>query len=82
MVEIPVNVSLDPASESGNGLANGWNGKKIGSLIYGSEDIGLFAAETEIEWIGYRFALMVDGNEVPFTSITYNVTVSGLDFGE
>ncbi len=38
--------------------------------------------ETEIEWISYRLALKIDGEEVPFTSITYNVTVSGLDFNE
>ncbi len=80
MVEIPVNVSLNPASDSGNGLANGWNGKQIGALIYGTEQKGIFAAETNIEWIGYRLALMVEGREVPFTSITYNITVSELEF--
>lgn len=82
MVEIPVNADLNPASDSGNGLANGWNGKQIGALIYGSDKAGIFAAETDIEWIGYRLALMVDGSEVPFTSITYNITVSELDFEE
>ena len=79
IVEIPVEVELDPRGQA-NGLANGWMGAKIGSLIYGTKDCGIFAAETTIDWIGYRFALMVNGEEVPFTSITYNVTISGLTF--
>lgn len=79
-VEIPVNVELDPSSSIENGLENGWKGAEIGSLIYGTEELGIFAAETGINWIGYRLALKVDGEEVPFTSITYNVTVSGLNF--
>lgn len=82
MVEIPVNANLNPASESGNGLANGWNGKPIGALIYGTEQEGIFAAKTDIEWIGYRFALMIEGEEVAFTSITYNISVSELSFEE
>ena len=80
IVEIPVEVELDPASNSGNGLENGWKGAEIGALIYGTEDCGIFAAETDIDWIGYRLALMVNGEEVPFTSVTYNVTISGLTF--
>lgn len=79
-VEIPVNVELDPSSNSENGLENGWCGSEIGALIYGTEDLGIFAAESDIEWIGYRLALMSGGEEVPFTSITYNITVSGLEF--
>ena len=78
MVEIPVDKTLDPSSGSANGLANGWMGAKIGSVIYGTEECGLVAANTPITWIGYRFALMIDGVEVPFTSITYNITVTGL----
>lgn len=35
--------------------------------------------ETDIEWINYRLALKINGEETPFTSITYNVTVSGLE---
>ncbi|MBQ8724678.1 MAG: hypothetical protein IJY74_03275 [Oscillospiraceae bacterium] len=35
-----------------------------------------------IDWIGYRIALMADGAEVPYTSITYNISVSGLVFDE
>ena len=79
MVELPVDKTLDPSSGSANGLANGWMGAKIGSVIYGTEECGLVAANTPITWIGYRFALMIDGVEVPFTSITYNITVTGLD---
>lgn len=78
-VEVPVNVYLNPASESENGLENGWKGAEIGSLIYGTHELGIFAAESGIEWVGYRLALKVSGEEVPFTSITYNVTISGLD---
>ncbi len=78
MVELPVGVNLNPASGSGNGLANGWMGAKIGSVIYGTEDCGLVAAKTDISWIGYRFSLMIDGTEVPFTSITYNIVVTNL----
>lgn len=79
IVEVPVDVELDP-STAANGLENGWKGAKIGTLIYGTEDCGIFAAETDIEWIGYRLALMVNGEEVPFTSVTYNVTINGLTF--
>lgn len=78
IVEIPVEVELDPKSNTDNGLANGWNGAELGSVIYGSEKCGLVAAETSIDWIGYRIALIEDGNEIPYTSITYNITVSGL----
>lgn len=80
IVEVSVDVELDPSSSTENGLENGWKGAEIGSLIYGTEDCGIFAAETEIDWIGYRLALMVNGEEVPFTSVTYNVTISGLTF--
>lgn len=79
IVEIPVNVTLDPSSASENGLENGWKGAEIGALIYGTEECGIFAAETTIDWIGYRLALMVNGEEIPFTSVTYNVTISGLN---
>ncbi len=78
-VEVPVNKELDPASSSENGLANGWGGSEVGSLIYGTEECGIFAAKTDITWINYRLALKVNGEETPFTSITYNVTVSGLE---
>ena len=37
------------------------------------------AVKTDIEWINYRLALKINGEETPFTSITYNVTVSGLE---
>ena len=79
-VEIPVNKELDPASSTENGLENGWGDSEVGSLIYGTEECGIFAAETDIEWISYRLALKINGEETPFTSITYNVTVSGLEF--
>ncbi len=82
VVEIPVEKELDPTSAATNGLANGWGGQEIGTVIYGTADCGIVAAETEIDWIGYRMALMVDGAEVPYTSITYNITVSGLTFKE
>lgn len=82
IVEVPVDVELDPASNTDNGLENGWKGAEIGSIIYGSEECGLVAAETTIDWIGYRLALMVNGEEVPYTSVTYNITVSGLTFSE
>lgn len=78
IVEIPVNVELDPTSSSDNGLENGWKGADIGALIYGDESCGIFAAETTVGWISYRLALIVNGEEVPFSSVTYNVTVSGL----
>ncbi len=81
-VEIPMDIDLNPASSSENGLVNGWAGYKIGELIYGSEDCGLFAAETDISWTNFRIALMVNGEEVPITSITYNVSVTGISFGE
>ena len=80
IVEVPVDIELDPTSSTANGLENGWKGAEIGSLIYGTEECGIFAAETDIDWIGYRLALMVNGEEVPFTSVTYNVTISGLTF--
>ncbi len=76
--EIPIGIELDPRSSSNNGLVNGWAGYKIGELIYGSEECGLFAAETDISWTNFRVALMVDGAELPITSITYNVTISGI----
>ncbi len=79
-VEIPMDIDLNPASSSENGLVNGWAGYKIGELIYGSESCGLFAAETDISWTNFRVALMIDGAEVPITSITYNVTISGISF--
>ncbi len=82
MVEIPVDKELDPTNAASNALANGWGGAEIGSVIYGTAENGIVAAETEIDWIGYRMALMVDGSEVPYTSITYNLTVSGLVFDE
>ena len=82
IVEVPVNAELDPTSSSANGLANGWMGAEIGSVIYGTEECGIVAAETTIDWIGYRFALIINGEETPFTSITYNVTVSGLELDD
>ena len=75
IVEVPVNAELDPSSSSANGLANGWMGAEIGSVVYGTEECGIVAAETTVDWIGYRFALIINGEETPFTSITYNVTV-------
>ncbi len=80
IVEIPVDIELDPTSTSANGLENGWKGAEIGSVIYGTEECGIVAAETTIGWIGYRLALMIDGEEVPYTSVTYNLSVSGLTF--
>ncbi len=80
MIEIPVDVELDPSSNTKNGLENGWKGTEIGAVVYGTDSCGLVAAETTISWISYRLALMVDGVEVPYTSITYNLTVSGLTF--
>ena len=79
IVEVPVNAELDPTSSSANGLANGWMGAEIGSVVYGTEECGIVAAETTVDWIGYRFALIINGEETPFTSITYNITVSGLE---
>ncbi len=79
IVEVPVNAELDPTSGSANGLANGWMGAEIGSVIYGTKECGIVAAKTTVGWIGYRFALMINGEETPFTSITYNFTVSGLE---
>lgn len=78
IVEVPVNAELDPSSESANGLANGWMGAEIGSVVYGTEECGIVAAETTVDWIGYRFALVINGEEVPFTSITYNLEISDL----
>ena len=52
---------------------------EVGSLIYGTEECGIFAVKPDIEWINYRLALKINGEETPFTSITYNVTVSGLE---
>lgn len=80
IVEVPVDVELDPTSNTKNGLENGWKGTEIGTVVYGTEECGLVAAETTISWIGYRMALIVDGVEVPYTSVTYNLTVSGLTF--
>ncbi|MBQ7756858.1 MAG: family 43 glycosylhydrolase [Oscillospiraceae bacterium] len=80
MVEIPVDVELDPTSASDNGLENGWKGSELNSVVYGDESCGLVAAETTISWISYRLALVVNGEEVPYTSITYNLTISGLEF--
>lgn len=79
IVEIPVEQELDPTSSSDNGLANGWGGEEIGAVIYGTADNGIVAAKTTIDWIGYRMALIVDGEETPFTSITYNISVSGVE---
>ncbi len=78
-VEIHIGLELDPTSSAGNGLANGWCSFKIGELIYGTEECGLFAAETDIDWTNFRIALKVNGEEVPITSITYNVTISGIE---
>lgn len=78
IVEVPVNADLDPSSESANGLANGWMGAKIGSVVYGTKKCGIVAAKTTVDWIGYRFALVINGKEVPFTSITYNLKISNL----
>ena len=80
IVEIPVDVELDPSSNTKNGLENGWKGAEIGSVVYGTEECGLVAAETTISWISYRLALVMDGEEIPYTSITYNLSVSGLTF--
>ena len=77
-MEIPVGAELSPSGKGNNGLANGWNGAEIGAVIYGTEDTGIIAAETDIDWIGYRLALIVDGKEVPYISVTYNLTISGL----
>lgn len=82
IVEIPVDVELDPASNTQNGLENGWKGAEIGSVIYGTDECGLVAAETTISWIGYRMALVIDGAEVPYTTVTYNLTISGLTFDD
>ena len=78
IVEVPVNAELDPTSGSANGLANGWMGAEIGSVIYGTKECGIVAAKTTVDWIGYRCALIKNGEEVPFTSITYNLEISGL----
>lgn len=82
IVEIAVDADLDPTSTAANGLENGWKGADIGAVIYGSEECGIVAAETDIDWIGYRLALVIDGEEVPFTSVTYNLTISGLTFDQ
>ena len=82
IIEVPVGIELDPASKTENGLENGWKGSEIGSVIYGTEECGLVAAETTIDWIGYRLALMVNGEELPYTSDTYNLTVSDLVFDQ
>ena len=79
-VEVPVDVELLTKGQQLTSLANGWGGFTIGTLIYGTEDCGIFAEATDVEFVGSRMALKVDGEEVPFTSMTYNVTVSG--FGE
>ncbi len=75
-VEIPVGQKLNPKSQGGNGLANGWGGATIGSCVYGTEECGLFAETTSVNWINYRFALKINGKEVPYTSIDYNVTIN------
>ena len=75
-VEIPVGQKLNPKSKVGNGLANGWGGATIGSCVYGTEECGLFAETTSVDWINYRFALKINGEEVPYTSIDYNVTIT------
>ncbi len=79
-VEIPMDVELETASSTGNGLANAWSGFAVGNLVYGSESCGLFAEESDVTWAKTRFALKVDGIEVPITAITYNVTISGISF--
>lgn len=60
------------------GLLTGWMGAEIGSVVYGTKKCGIVAAETTVDWIGYRFALVINGKEVPFTSITYNLEISDL----
>ena len=75
-VEIPVGQKLNPKSRDGNGLANGWGGATIGSCVYGTEECGLFAETASVDWINYRFALKINGEEVPYTSIDYNVTIT------
>ena len=75
-VEIPVGQKLNPKSRDGNGLANGWGGATIGSCVYGTEECGLFAKTASVDWINYRFALKINGEEVPYTSIDYNVTIT------
>ena len=75
-VEIPVGQKLNPKSRDGNGLANGWGGATIGSCVYGTEECGLFAETASVDWINYRFALKINGEEVPYTSIDYNVTIN------
>ena len=75
-MEIPVGQKLNPKSQGGNGLANGWGGATIGSCVYGTEECGLFAETTSVNWINYRFALKINGEEVPYTSIDYNVTIN------
>ena len=80
IIEVPVELELDPTSSSQNGLENGWRGAEIGTVIYGTEECGIVAAKTTISWIGYRLALVMNGEEIPYTSITYNITVSGLVF--
>lgn len=75
-VEIPVGQKLNPKSKGGNGLANGWGGATIGSCVYGTEECGLFAETASVDWINYRFALKINGEEVPYTSIDYNVTIT------
>lgn len=62
-VEVPVNKELDPTSSSENGLENGWGGSEVGSLIYGTEECGIFARKTDITWTNYRLALKVNGEE-------------------
>ena len=75
-MEIPVGQKLNPKSRDGNGLANGWGGATIGSCVYGTEECGLFAETASVDWINYRFALKINGEEVPYTSIDYNVTIT------
>ncbi|MCR5203212.1 MAG: family 43 glycosylhydrolase [Lachnospiraceae bacterium] len=74
-VTIPVNKELNPKSSTANGLPNGWGGDSIGSLVLGTEDLGLFAARAKTTWVNYRFALKINGEEVKFSSISYDIDV-------
>ena len=49
IVEIPVDVELDPAINTQNGLENGWKGAEIGSVIYGTDECGLVAAKHKLD---------------------------------
>lgn len=78
-VVIPVNKVINPAKSGQNGLANGWGGNSIGSLIYGSDDLGLFAEKAETTWVNFRIALKINGKEVKYTCITYNIDLEVKD---